>query len=78
MYTDKSGNEHRSYIISEERFLRMEKNGYHYEIANCHECEQELYDRLSSKYETVRIYESTTRVKGCHDIYAMVKDRIYK
>lgn len=78
MYKDKNNNSHNPYIISEERFLRMEKIGYHYEIASCHESAQELYDRLSRKYETVRIYEATTRVKGCHDIYAMVKDRIYE
>ncbi len=73
-YIDKYGKPHNTYVISNCRQDEMLERGYCIELVKSYsETEQELYDRLSTFYKVVRIYESTTRIAGLHDIYAMCK-----
>lgn len=73
MFKDKNGKVRRTYVLTEERFMSMEENGYIYKSISCMESCQEAYDRLSERYGVVKIYESTTAVRGYHKLYAMCK-----
>lgn len=55
---------------------RMERNGWRLVIRDSYnETEEQLYERLSKKYDDVRIYWCGTMIPGIHDIFAMVKNR---
>ena len=73
-YTDKNG---KSFVggsyISHARQEKMIENGYTLELVKTNETEQNAYDRLSKKYDIVRIYTIGTAVRGYRDKYAMCK-----
>jgi hypothetical protein len=54
---------------------RMIKNGWRMKLTlNCHEDEQELYDRLINLgYKEVKVYWDTTCIRGLHSYFAFVK-----
>lgn len=55
---------------------RMIRNGWWLEIGqNCNEYEDEMYTRLSEKWEDVRIYWCGTMIPGIHSLFAMCKRR---
>ena len=61
-------------MISRKRYEKMVKNGYMYASIIFRETAQEAYDGFMSKgYESVRIYSKATRIRGYHELYAMVK-----
>lgn len=72
-YKTKEGKEVNAYYITDERFKKMEENGYLWKSSNFTESAQECYDRLSKEYSIVKIYSHGTRVKGIRHLYAMVK-----
>lgn len=72
MYTTKEGKTLNESILSTKRLNRMGDNGYYYRTIE-NETSQQAYDRLSPMYETVRIYTETTRIRGYHKLYALVR-----
>ena len=60
-------------VLSGKEQDRMCNNGWFLVIAEPRETTEELYNRLSKKYNKVKVYYSTTAIKGYHDIFAMVK-----
>lgn len=61
-------------MISRERYEKMVKDGYRYASICFRETAQQAYDGFISKgYESVRIYSKTTRVRGYHELYAMIR-----
>ena len=56
---------------------RMIKNGWTIKLVKFDETSDQLYERLSQRYSKVKVYYNTTRVRGYHKYFAMVKDRIY-
>ena len=73
-YTTKDGKHYvgGSYI-SRARQDKMLENGYFIAHVEMNETEQDAYDRLSQKYEVVKIYTCGTAVRGYRDKYAMCK-----
>lgn len=73
-YTNNKGKTYDAHnMISKSRAEQMVSKGYTYELVNTGELAQEAYDRLIKKFDVVRIYSQTTRVKGFHTFYAMCK-----
>ena len=54
---------------------RMIANGWRIEVAeNCRETPEEILERLlKSGYSKVKVYYDSTRIRGVHDYFAMVK-----
>lgn len=80
MYQTKEGKVLHVYVISNDRWEQMDNSGYAYKISTIEGTplyqmsEQQIYDYFTSLgYEKVRIYEETTRIRGYHHLYAMVK-----
>ena len=76
MYTTKEGKTlNGSNMISRSRQEKMIQDGW--TIVHVDPCEsaQEAYDRISEEHpgRIVRIYSDTTRVRGFHDKYAMMR-----
>ena len=73
-YTDKNG---KCFVggsyISTARQDKMIENGYSIQHIELNETEQAAYDRLSKKFEIVRIYTIGTKVRGYRRAYAMCK-----
>lgn len=73
-YTTKNGTRKNPYVLSAKRQDEMANRGWTLCLADSYsETEQQLYDRLSQRYDDVRIYEDTTRIKGLHNIFAMCR-----
>ena len=64
-----------SVILANSRMEDMLSKGWSLRHVEIRETAQEAYDRISKAepFKKVRIYSATTRVKGYHDHYAMVK-----
>jgi len=60
-------------FLSANRQTEMIHNDWKIKISNITETSQELYDRLSQVYNKVKIYYTTTSVRGYYAIFAMVK-----
>lgn len=77
MYTIiKNGVETKVNYCGKDAQERMIKNGWRIELqAYANENEQDMYDRLEAtgKYKDIKIYYSTTRIRGYHSFFAMVK-----
>lgn len=74
MYRDSNGKLHEVYNCGARKQDDMVDNkGYTLHCAEWQENEQDLYNRLSKYYKTVRIYWSGTRIPGIHNIFAMCK-----
>jgi hypothetical protein len=54
---------------------KMMKNGWRIELAQSYtESPEEIYNRLTDcGYSKVKIYYETTRIRGLHSYFAMVK-----
>lgn len=55
---------------------RMIANGWRIELTkNCSESAQALYDRLEAtgRYSDIKVYWSSTRIRGLHEYFAFVK-----
>lgn len=53
---------------------RMIKNGWRIKLVEFGETSDQLYERLSKRYSKVKVYYDTTRVRGYHEYFAMVKN----
>lgn len=63
-------------VLSNKEQERMVNNGWRLMLADSYsETESALYARLSEKWEKVKIYESTTQIRGLHSMYAMCKGK---
>ena len=56
---------------------RMLKNGWTMVLHTENDTLDSFYRRLSEDYEKVKVYWCSTRVRGYHDHFAMVKNRIW-
>jgi len=61
------------YLLSNKRVLEMEKTGWFLMISEFREDDTELYNRLIKRYKQVKVYYTTTGVKGYYRLFAMVK-----
>ena len=76
MYTTKEGKTlNGSNMISRSRQEKMLASGWSLVHVDVRESAQEAYDRISEEHpgRIVRIYSDTTRVRGFHDKYAMMR-----
>lgn len=54
---------------------RMIKNGWKIELPiNYQEQPEAIFKRLQKEYAKVKIYYSTTMIRGLHEYFAMVKE----
>ena len=65
----------KAYILSEDRFDKMEENDWCYISLNPLYDDEAIEENIQklSEYDKVKIYKSTTRVRGIYRYYAMVK-----
>ena len=56
-----------------EQQKRMIKNGWRLELAELNESDDHLYERLSKDYSKVKVYYTTTCIRGLHKYFAFVK-----
>ena len=76
MYTTKEGKIlNGSNMISRSRQEKMIQDGWIIRRVESGETDQEAYDRISAEFpgRIVRIYSSTTAVRGYYSKYAMIK-----
>ena len=60
-------------VLSGKEQERMTANGWFIVFAKRHESDDQLKDRLSQKFSKVKIYYTTTYVRGYYNTIAMVK-----
>ena len=69
----------RVYYCGGEQQKRMCKNGWRLMLGEPYnEDANHMYNRLSKEYKQVKIYYDTTMVRGLHEYFAFVKDKIKK
>ena len=57
---------------------RMSKNGWRLELPeNYQETTEKMYERLSHKWNKVKIYWCGTAIRGIHSYFAFCKERKY-
>lgn len=72
-YKTKDGALRKVYCCSKANSERMSRNGWWLELGELNESPQEIYDRLSQRYDVVRVYYSGTMIVGIHRHYAYCK-----
>lgn len=73
MYKTYEGKMVNVYLLGDKGETELLEKGWRIALANFRETEQELYDRLIKTYRCVRVWRRATRIRGYHDIFAMVK-----
>ena len=76
MYKNSKGKMIEARLLGRKGQEDLTAKGYRIILANFHESEQELYDRLTASgynYKSIRIWKSSTAIRGIYDIFAMVR-----
>lgn len=75
MYKNNSGKMVNTYLLSDNYLSELISKGWKVVIAKYWgETEQEIHDRcVKMGYSKVRVWHKATRIRGYHDIVAMVK-----
>ena len=65
----------KAYVLSDERFEKMEDNGWCYISLNPIYSDEAIEENIGklSKYNKVKIYKGTTRIRGVYRYYGMGK-----
>lgn len=73
---DDNGNFNLGYgrILGDKEMDRMLGNGWTLKIADWKLTSEEQYEKYAKSYKKVKIYRTTTRIRGCYDTIFMLKD----
>lgn len=75
MYKNSDGKMCNTYLLGDGQYDKLEAKGWKTVISKGFgETEQQLYDRcIRMGYSKVRVWRRATRIRGYHDIMALVK-----